>query len=127
MRQRAGKKLRLKNGLEISRIFREGLRARDAHLTLIAARRGRGGGLPSRVATAVSGRHGNAVLRNRVKRLCREAFRTSRAQLPGGWDFIVLPRPGADLTLTGLQDSLIVLAAKIVTTADRAEETRDES
>ena len=127
MRHRAGKELRLKNGREISRIFQEGLRARDAHLTLIAARRGEGGLLPSRVAMAVSGRHGKAVVRNRLKRLCREAFRTSRAQLPGGWDFIMLPRPDADLTLTGLQDSLTVLAAKIVAAAERDKETRDDS
>jgi ribonuclease P protein component len=127
MRHRAGKELRLKNGREISRIFREGQRARDAHLTLIAARRGEGELLPSRVAAAVSSRHGNAVVRNRVKRLCREAFRTGRAQLPGGWDFIMLPRPGADLTVVRLQDSLTVLAAKIAASAAGAKETHDDS
>jgi len=127
MRHRAGKELRLKNGREISRIFLEGPRARDAHLTLIASRRDENGGLPSRVAAAVSGRHGKAVARNRIKRMCREAFRTIRAQLPGGWDFIMLPRPGADLTVARLQESLTVLAAKIVATAERAKETHDDS
>jgi len=127
MRHRAGKELRLKNGREISRIFHEGLRARDAYLTLIAARRGENGDLPSRVAAAVSGRHGKAVARNRVKRMCREAFRTSRAKLPEGWDFIMLPRAGADLTVVRLQDSLTALAAKIVASAARAKETHDES
>ena len=127
MRHRAGKELRVKNGREISRIFHEGPRARDARLTLIGAHRGEGGLLPSRVAAAVSSRHGNAVARNRVKRLCREAFRTSREHLPAGWDFIMLPRARAGLTLAGLRDSLTALAAKIVATAARAKETRDDN
>ncbi|MDP6545522.1 MAG: ribonuclease P protein component [Phycisphaerae bacterium] len=127
MRHRAGKELRLKNGREISRIFHEGLRARDAHLTLLADRRGEGELLPSRVAAAVSSRHGNAVARNRVKRMCREAFRTSRRRLPAGWDFIMLPRPGSDPTVERLQDSLTALAAKIVTTAERTKDTPDDS
>ena len=127
MRYRAGKKLRLKNSRDISRMFHDGLRARDARLTIIASDRGEDGDSPSRVAAAVSGRHGNAVARNRVKRLCREAFRTNRDCLPGGWDFVMLPRPGANLTLAGLGNSLTALAAKIVAAADRAKDTYDDS
>ena len=127
MRHRAGKELRLKNGREISRIFHEGLRVRDAHLTLLADRRGEGELLPSRVAATVSSRHGNAVIRNRIKRLCREAFRTSREHLPAGWDFIMLPRPGSDPTVARLRDSLVSLAAKIVATAERTKDTSDDS
>lgn len=108
-------------------MFDDGLRARDSRLTIIASRRDQGGELPSRVAAAVSGRHGNAVARNRVKRLCRESFRTSRDRLPGGWDFVMLPRPGANLTLVNLKTSLVALIAKIVAKADRAKETRDDS
>ena len=124
MRYFAGKKLRLKNTRDISRMFHDGVRARDSRLTIIASRRNQGGELPSRVAAAVSGRHGNAVARNRVKRLCREAFRTNRARVPGGWDFVMLPRPGANLTVANLKTSLIALVAKIV---DRSKETRDDS
>jgi ribonuclease P protein component len=124
MRYGAGKKLRLKNTREISRLFHDGLRARDSRLTIIASRRGEDGELPSRLAAAVSGRHGNAVARNRVKRLCREAFRTNRPELPAGWDFVMLPRPGANLTLATLKNSLVVLVTKIV---ERSKDTRDDS
>ncbi|MDP6046878.1 MAG: ribonuclease P protein component, partial [Phycisphaerae bacterium] len=111
MRYRAGKKLRLKNNREISRMFDSGLRARDARITLIGSRRAEGD-MPSRVAAAVSGRHGGAVVRNRIKRLCREAFRTSRDRLPSGWDFVMLPRVGVNMTLAELADSLAALTAK---------------
>jgi ribonuclease P protein component len=38
---------------------------------------------------------GGAVQRNRVKRLCRECFRSWPALLPAGVDLIVIARPGA--------------------------------
>ena len=124
MRYRAGKKLRLKNSREISRMFDSGLRVRDARLTLIASRRSGGEQVPSRMAVAASGRQGGAVVRNRIKRLCREAMRTSRDRIPRGWDIVMLPRVGANLTLANLTDSLVALAAKISAAADRSKETQ---
>jgi len=126
MRYRAGKTLRLKNSREISRMFDRGVRARDALITLIASRRGAGADSPSRLAAAVSVRHGGAVVRNRIKRLCREAFRTNRDRIATGWDFVVLPRVGANITLTGLAESMIALTAKI-SSAEKAKETDDGS
>ena len=35
---------------------------------------------------------GGAVLRNRVKRRVREAFRLNRLAIPVGWDIVVNPR-----------------------------------
>ena len=107
-------------------MFDRGVRARDALITLIASRRDEGAASPSRLAAAVSGRHGGAVVRNRIKRLCREAFRTSRDRIASGWDFVVLPRVGANITLAGLAESMIVLTAKI-SAAEKAKETDDGS
>ena len=45
-----------------------------------------------RVGLSVSRKIGNAVQRNRFKRLYREAFRLSRAELPTGLDLVMLPR-----------------------------------
>jgi len=54
-----------------------------------------------RVGVAAGRAVGNAVYRNRAKRLLREAMRTLVPELPAGWDLILIARPGlASATLT---------------------------
>lgn len=45
-----------------------------------------------KIGFAAGKRLGNAVVRNRVKRMMREAFRLNRDQLPAGYDFILVGR-----------------------------------
>lgn len=48
-----------------------------------------------RLGIVVSKRVGHAVARNRVKRLCREAFRLWPDFVPNGIDLVVIAREGA--------------------------------
>jgi len=59
-----------------------------------------------RLGLSVSRKVGGAVVRNRWKRLIREAFRLSRERLPKGVDLVVIPRQGVDPSLADLIQSL---------------------
>ncbi|MCE9546254.1 MAG: ribonuclease P protein component [Planctomycetia bacterium] len=74
-------------------------------------------GLPNeraypRIGLSVSRKVGGAVVRNRWKRLLREAFRLSRSELPAGIDLVVLPRRGTP-ELQSVSESLVRLARQV--------------
>lgn len=71
-------------------------------------------GLPhSRILPVCSRRLGMAVIRNRAKRLIREAYRLNRHRWPSGLDIAVVPRPGARLSLEGVASHIGEALARI--------------
>lgn len=97
------KRLHLRSFQQFSHVYDQRSRAGDAQLLVFAAPNDED---YTRVGLSVSKKHGNAVRRARIKRLLREAFRLSRHDLPAGLDLILIPRPGAKITLSSLQKSL---------------------
>jgi ribonuclease P protein component len=100
----------LRKPAEFARVYAQRCVARDRYLTLFAAANGR---KYSRLGLSVSKRHGSAVIRNRIKRLFREAFRLGTHELPTGLDLVLIPEGARDAKLVELQASLLRATQKL--------------
>ncbi|MFH1748857.1 MAG: ribonuclease P protein component [Planctomycetota bacterium] len=110
MRFRFPAQLRVRRRREFERAFAWGIRASDARLTIWAYPNGLD---HPRLGLIVGRKHGNAVRRNRIKRVLREAFRLSQHNLPAGLDLLCAPRRGAEIELEACTQSLRRLATRL--------------
>ena len=84
---------RLKGRLLIKRVFAEGrcITCSGAKLFILQNR------LPiNRIVFTFTRKYGNAVMRNRSRRLSREAYRLMSSRLRTGYDLVLLVYPGMD-------------------------------
>ncbi len=87
-----GADARLKERREFRKVFEDGQKTMDR--TLILWHRIDAVEHEPRLGLSVSGKVGNAVRRNRLKRLLRETFRLNRSRLRAGAEMVAYPRPG---------------------------------
>lgn len=120
------KRGRLTRSADFDRVFRKGRSYGDRHMVLHLFPRASDAGADdpdARVGLSVSRRVGNAVQRNRVKRVLREAARVEVPRLPASYDVVLVARPdleglvdregleGARRSLAGLVDKTIAADA----------------
>jgi ribonuclease P protein component len=86
------KSARLRKRPEFLSLSRTGKKVHSHSFVVISQSNDRG---ESRLGITVSGKVGNAVARNRIKRLIREVFRRRRAELDTAVDILVIAKPGA--------------------------------
>jgi ribonuclease P protein component len=67
----------------------------------------------TRLGLSLSRKVGTAVVRNRWKRLIREAFRVVQHDLPQGLDLVIRPRRGATADAAAIRRSLVELTRRV--------------
>ena len=103
---------------DFRRAFERRRSVSDAWLIVYACENG----LPyARLGLSVSRKYGNAVKRNRLRRLYREAFRLSKHELPTGLDLVLIPRSPNEPSLEVLMQSLKDLAQQAARRLARGE------
>ncbi|MGL6094468.1 MAG: ribonuclease P protein component [Fimbriiglobus sp.] len=100
-------RLRMKTPAEFKAVYDRKRSSADDRLIVYAGPNALG---HPRLGLSVSKKVGGAPVRNRFKRLFREAFRLTKHELPAV-DLILIPRPHAgEPTLDGVKESLLRLA-----------------
>ena len=102
---------RVRRRADFQRAYAEGTKVVTRLFVLFARPNG---SKSTRLGVTATRKTGNAVIRNRARRLVREAFRRHREHLPVGFDLVVVVRPPL------LQSHPEIIAPALIEAAGRA-------
>ncbi len=91
-----GRERRIRSRRDFLRVQAKTPRIATPHFVLLLAPHPESVTAPSRLGIVVTRKIGNAVARNRIKRVCRECFRQNPALLPPGMELVVIARQAAE-------------------------------
>jgi ribonuclease P protein component len=113
---------RLSRSSEFQRVYRQGKSVASRFLVLYYFEHPPGTpALEPRLGLSVSKKVGGAVVRNRIKRLLREAFQECTPRLPHRYDYVVIARPAlAELSDRQARGEKGLLAAALVEVLGRS-------
>jgi len=97
---------RLTSNPQFKAVLDRGRRAGNSRLTLYAAPNECG---HPRLGVSVGKTSGNSVVRNRLKRLLREAFRRSQDRIPQGFDYVLMISPALSRKLKQAESGAMTL------------------
>src|SRR5690349_12428984 len=93
MASRITKEMRIRRRAEFVQVQQEGQKLHGRHVLALARKRN-DPGLVGRLGITVTKKVGNAVVRNRIRRLVREWLRI-HGWVPAGWDVVVVAKDTA--------------------------------
>jgi len=109
----------LKKGAQFERVYDRRRSVSNDWLIVYACENGLA---YSRIGMSVGRKWGGAVVRNRIRRMYREAYRLARTEVPTGLDLVLIPRTAKPPELTEMVRSL----PKLIRNAARRLEPREQ-
>ena len=98
---------KLKKQADFQRLFQKGKRAHSPSLTMLYR--------PAEKMTmgiSVGKRHGKSVQRNRIKRLLREAFRSTQGEMKNNYAVVLIPKVSEEYSFHTFQRHLQCMIKK---------------
>lgn len=104
------KRRHLRRRVDFERVYEQRCKGADGTLLVFVCRNDLN---ETRLGCSVAKKHGSAVVRNRLKRWLREAFRLEHDNFPQSIDLIAIPLDAQKASLNSYRDSLSKLVARL--------------